>query len=113
MFHLTKPSNERSGLNRTLLLVVSIMAMLLLAGCASMPLSSMVQLAAMGREGLERVEQRLRRRPLPYRLPRLGHLRIIRSPAQDLGQRHVADRRIVPLQQPIHRVALQGGRPGH
>jgi len=35
MFHLTKPSNERSGLNRTLLLVVSIMAMLLLAGCGS------------------------------------------------------------------------------
>lgn len=27
-----------------------------LAGCASMPLSSMVQLAAMGREGLERVD---------------------------------------------------------
>lgn len=30
--------------------------LLLLAGCASMPLSSMVQLAAMGREGLERVD---------------------------------------------------------
>jgi hypothetical protein len=30
--------------------------LLLLAGCASMPLSSMVQLAALGRQGLERVE---------------------------------------------------------
>ena len=33
MLHLTKPSKQRSGLNRTLLLIVSIMAMLLLAGC--------------------------------------------------------------------------------
>jgi len=36
--------------------VAPLTLLLLLAGCASMPLSSMVQLAAMGREGLERVD---------------------------------------------------------
>ena len=37
-------------------IVAPLTLLLLLAGCASMPLSSMVQLAAMGREGLERVD---------------------------------------------------------
>lgn len=35
MFQLKTPSNEQTGLNRKLLLIVSIMAMLLLAGCGS------------------------------------------------------------------------------
>ena len=35
MFHLTTSTKEHSGLNRTLLLIVSIMAILLLASCGS------------------------------------------------------------------------------
>lgn len=43
--------------------------LLLLAGCASMPLSSMVQLAALGRQGLERVERAQLRQSLATREP--------------------------------------------
>ena len=35
MLHHSKPSKGRSGLNRTLIFIASIMAMLLLAGCGS------------------------------------------------------------------------------